>query len=90
MKYEQPTEIQQKTIPLLLEGKDVVGQAQTGTGKTAAFGIPLVERVDPAMLVVQALVLAPTRELASQISAEVSKIGKRRGIKVAAIYGGAS
>jgi superfamily II DNA/RNA helicase len=90
MKYREPTEIQAKSIPLLLEGKDVVGQAQTGTGKTAAFGIPLVERIDPSMLVVQALVLAPTRELASQISAEVGKIGRRRGVRVAAIYGGAS
>jgi superfamily II DNA/RNA helicase len=90
MKYETPTEIQAKAIPLLLEGKDVVGQAQTGTGKTAAFGIPLAERIDPSMLVVQALVLAPTRELASQISAEVGKIGRKRGIRVAAIYGGAS
>ena len=90
MNYREPTEIQAKSIPLLLEGKDVVGQAQTGTGKTAAFGIPLVERIDPSMLVVQALVLAPTRELASQISAEVGKIGRRRGVRVAAIYGGAS
>jgi ATP-dependent RNA helicase DeaD len=90
MKYETPTEIQAKAIPLLLDGQDVVGQAQTGTGKTAAFGIPLVERIDPSMLVVQALVLAPTRELASQISAEVGKIGRKRGIRVAAIYGGAS
>jgi superfamily II DNA/RNA helicase len=90
MKYETPTEIQAKAIPLLLEGRDVVGQAQTGTGKTAAFGIPLVERIDPEMLVVQALVLAPTRELASQISQELGKIGRRRGVRVAAIYGGAS
>jgi superfamily II DNA/RNA helicase len=90
MKYSQPTEIQAMAIPLLLEGKDVVGQAQTGTGKTAAFGIPLVERIDPSMLVVQALVLAPTRELASQIAQEVGKIGRHRGVRVAAIYGGAS
>jgi len=90
MNYREPTEIQAKSIPLLLEGKDVVGQAQTGTGKTAALGIPLVERIDPSMLVVQALVLAPTRELASQISQEVGKIGRRRGVRVAAIYGGAS
>ncbi len=90
MKYETPTEIQEKTIPLLLEGRDVVGQAQTGTGKTAAFGIPLVERIDPSVRAVQALVLAPTRELASQISQELGKIGKRRGVKIAAIYGGAA
>jgi superfamily II DNA/RNA helicase len=90
MKFENPTEIQAKSIPLLLEGKDVVGQAQTGTGKTAAFGIPMVERIDPSMLVVQALVLAPTRELASQISDELTRIGRWRGIRVAAIYGGAS
>jgi ATP-dependent RNA helicase DeaD len=90
MQYRTPTEIQEKTIPLLLEGKDVVGQAQTGTGKTAAFGIPLVERIDTSMLVVQALVLAPTRELASQIALELGKIGRWRGVRVAAIYGGAS
>ncbi|MCC7372227.1 MAG: DEAD/DEAH box helicase [Chloroflexi bacterium] len=90
MGFVNPTEIQQKTIPLLLEGQDVVGQAQTGTGKTAAFGIPLVERIDPSMLVVQALVLAPTRELASQISDELTRIGRWRGVHVAAIYGGAS
>jgi superfamily II DNA/RNA helicase len=90
MNYTEPTEIQAKSIPLLLEGKDVVGQAQTGTGKTAAFGIPLVERIDPTMLVVQALVLAPTRELASQISEELGRIGRRRGVRVAPIYGGAS
>jgi superfamily II DNA/RNA helicase len=90
MAYHEPTEIQALAIPLLLEGKDVVGQAQTGTGKTAAFGIPMVERIDPEMLVVQALVLAPTRELASQIALELGRIGRRRGVRVAAIYGGAS
>ena len=90
MNYHEPTEIQALAIPLLLEGKDIVGQAQTGTGKTAAFGIPLVERIDPTILVVQALVLAPTRELASQISQELGRIGRRRGVRVAAIYGGAS
>lgn len=89
MGFENPTEIQAKSIPLLLEGQDVVGQAQTGTGKTAAFGIPMVERIDPSMLVVQALVLAPTRELASQISDELTRIGRWRGVRVAPIYGGA-
>jgi ATP-dependent RNA helicase DeaD len=90
MGYRTPTEIQAKSIPLLLEGHDLIGQAQTGTGKTAAFGIPIVERVDPEDDTVQAIVLAPTRELASQITQELSRIGKHRGVRVAAIYGGAA
>ncbi len=89
MGYREPTEIQASTIPALLAGRDVMGQAQTGTGKTAAFGIPLVELVDPALHAVQAIVLAPTRELAMQISEEVGRIGKHRGVRVATIYGGA-
>lgn len=87
--YEQPTAIQARTIPLLLAGRDVIGQAQTGTGKTAAFGIPLVELIDPERPVVQALVLAPTRELASQISAEMSRLARYRGLRISTIYGGA-
>ncbi len=90
MGYHQPTEIQAKSIPLLLEGHDLIGQAQTGTGKTAAFGIPIMERIDPADPTVQAIVLAPTRELANQITQELSRIGTHRGIRVAAIYGGAA
>src|SRR5581483_5174328 len=90
MGYQQPTEIQAKSIPLLLEGHDLIGQAQTGTGKPAAFGIPIVERIDPDDATVQAIVLAPTRELASQITQELSRIAKYRGVRVAAIYGGAA
>src|SRR5215213_5621509 len=89
MGYLEPTEIQAETIPILLAGRDLLGQAQTGTGKTAAFGIPLVELVDPERPVVQALVLAPTRELASQISEEIQKLATHRGIRIATVYGGA-
>jgi ATP-dependent RNA helicase DeaD len=90
MGYTTPTEVQAKSIPLLLEGHDLIGQAQTGTGKTAAFGIPLVEKIDPDDAVIQAIVLAPTRELAMQITQELRRIGAGRGVKVAPIYGGAA
>ena len=90
MGFVQPTEIQGRVIPLLLDGLDVIGQAQTGTGKTAAFGIPLIEGVDENLPHTQSLVLAPTRELAIQIGEEVRKIGKYiPDICVATIYGGA-
>ncbi|MDP6101824.1 MAG: DEAD/DEAH box helicase, partial [Dehalococcoidia bacterium] len=88
MGYDGPTPIQDRVIPTLLSGRDVVGQAQTGTGKTAAFGIPLAESVDTNKALVQGLVLTPTRELAVQVTAELCKIGKNRGISVVAIYGG--
>ena len=88
MGYSEPTPIQNMVVPLIREGRDVVGQAQTGTGKTASFGIPIVETVDPAPGDPQALVLAPTRELALQVCSEISAIGHHRGISVAAIYGG--
>lgn len=88
MGYHTPTEIQRRVIPLLLEGKDVIGQAQTGTGKTAAFGIPLVERLDLARSEAQALVLAPTRELALQIAEELRRLGAHGGVQLALIYGG--
>ena len=88
MGYEQPTPIQIRVIPALLNGKDVVGQAQTGTGKTAAFGIPLLESINTLQSEVQALVLTPTRELAVQVTAELARIGLNRGIRVVAIYGG--
>jgi ATP-dependent RNA helicase DeaD len=91
MGYVQPTEIQSRVIPLLLDGRDVIGQAQTGTGKTAAFGIPLIEGIDEAQSHTQALVLAPTRELAIQIGEELRKIGKFiPGVCIATIYGGAA
>ncbi len=86
--FERPTPIQAQTIPLLLEGRDLVAQAQTGTGKTAAYGLPLVELVDPEHLTVQALVLCPTRELAVQVSEAVYSFGKAQRIRVLPIYGG--
>lgn len=90
MGFEEPSPIQAKTIPTLLGGKDVIGQAQTGTGKTAAFGVPIVERWDPKQRSVQALILTPTRELAIQVAEEITKIGKYVRLKTTAIYGGQS
>ncbi len=86
--YEKPTPIQEKAIPALLEGKDLVGQAQTGTGKTAAFGIPAVELVNPKEDTIQVLVLVPTRELAIQVAKELKELGKGKNVKVLALYGG--
>ena len=83
-----PTPIQEAVIPPVRAGQDVVGQAQTGTGKTAAFGIPLVEALSPDVREVQALVLVPTRELAVQVRGELARISKFRGIRSVAIYGG--
>ncbi|MBP2642217.1 MAG: box helicase domain protein [Firmicutes bacterium] len=87
MGFEEPSPIQTKTIPLVLEGRDVIGQAQTGTGKTAAFGIPIMERMIESRNI-QALVLTPTRELAIQVSEELTKIGKFKRIKTLPVYGG--
>lgn len=87
--YERPTPIQEQAIPLLLEGRDVIGQAQTGTGKTAAFGLPLIEYVDPEMDEVQALVLTPTRELCIQVTQALRAYGERKGVEVVAVFGGA-
>jgi ATP-dependent RNA helicase DeaD len=90
MGYHAPTNVQSETIPLALAGKDLVVQSRTGTGKTAAFGIPMVERIDAGRESVQAVVLAPTRELALQVAAEIEEIGRGRGIKVLSVYGGDS
>lgn len=90
MGYSHPTPIQEQAIPRFLEGHDLVGQAMTGTGKTASFGIPLAELIDPTAKSVQAIVLVPTRELAVQVSGELSRIGKYRGLRVTPIYGGQS
>jgi ATP-dependent RNA helicase DeaD len=87
--YENPTPIQEQAIPELLAGRDVIGQAQTGTGKTAAFGLPLLEYVDPEMNEVQALVLTPTRELCIQVTQALRAYGERKGIEVVAVFGGA-
>jgi ATP-dependent RNA helicase DeaD len=88
MGFEETTPIQAETIPLSLQNKDVIGQAQTGTGKTAAFGIPLIEKVDVKNEAIQGLVVAPTRELAIQVSEELYKIGAVKRVRVLPIYGG--
>jgi ATP-dependent RNA helicase DeaD len=82
--------IQAQAIIPLLDGKDVIGQAQTGTGKTAAFGIPMIERIDPTNKKVQGLVLAPTRELAIQVAERISRFSKYTKLKVLPVYGGES
>lgn len=88
MGFEEPSPIQTAAIPLLLEGKDLVGQAQTGTGKTAAFAIPILQRLEPEGGRPQALVLVPTRELALQVAEEFAKIGKYLRARELAVYGG--
>nr|WP_197031412.1 DEAD/DEAH box helicase [Bacillus sp. UNC438CL73TsuS30] len=88
MGFEEATPIQAETIPLSLENKDLIGQAQTGTGKTAAFGIPLVEKVDTSVEAIQGIIIAPTRELAIQVSEELYKIGSGKRVRVLPIYGG--
>ncbi len=89
MGYEIPTAIQKEAIPPLLEGHDVVGVAQTGTGKTAAFALPMITHVDPELLQVQALVLAPTRELAVQVADAIDEFSSTTtGLRVVAVYGG--
>ncbi|HEX5548142.1 MAG TPA: DEAD/DEAH box helicase, partial [Ktedonobacterales bacterium] len=85
---EAPTPIQAQTIPPLLAGRDVIGQSRTGSGKTIAFGLPLVERVDPSQRHVQALVLVPTRELASQVGDVIASLDGRRSLRVAQLVGG--
>jgi len=87
--YESPSPIQEQTIPPLLAGRDVIGQAQTGTGKTAAFGLPMVEYIDPELDEVQALVLTPTRELCIQVTQALRVYGATRGVDVVAVFGGA-
>jgi len=87
--FEEATPIQSETIPLALEGKDVIGQAQTGTGKTAAFGLPMLEKIDAKRRQIQGLVIAPTRELAIQTQEELHRLGKDKNIRVSAVYGGA-
>ncbi|AXI00291.1 ATP-dependent helicase [Sporosarcina sp. PTS2304] len=88
MGFEEATPIQEGTITFGMEGRDVIGQAQTGTGKTAAFGIPIIEKLDPKSTAVQALVIAPTRELAIQVSEEIYKVGFGSRAKVLSVYGG--
>ena len=89
MGFEAASPIQAQSIPLELQGLDIIGQAQTGTGKTAAFGIPLLQKVDPNNKKPQAIILCPTRELAIQVSDEIRRLAKyMHGIKVLPIYGG--
>lgn len=89
MGFEEMSPIQSQAIPIILEGKDIIGQAQTGTGKTAAFGIPILEMIGEEDATVQALILCPTRELSIQVAEEIGNIGKyKRGIKVLPVYGG--
>ena len=89
MGFEKLTPIQEQAIPYLLKGEDIIGQAQTGTGKTAAFGIPALQKIDPSSKKLQTIILCPTRELAMQAADEIRKIAKyMHGIKVLPVYGG--
>ncbi|MED1201537.1 DEAD/DEAH box helicase [Heyndrickxia acidicola] len=90
MGFEEASPIQEKAIPVALTGKDIIGQAQTGTGKTAAFAIPILEKVDTSKKYVQAIAIAPTRELAIQVSEEINRLSKYMGITSLPIYGGQS
>src|ERR671916_1506110 len=87
--YDTPSPIQEQAIPVLLEGRDVIGQAQTGTGKTAAFGLPMIQSVDGSDADVQALVLTPTRELCIQVTQALRVYGSRKGVDPVAVFGGA-
>src|SRR5581483_10647984 len=87
--YDAPSPIQEQAIPSLLQGLDVIGQAQTGSGKTAAFGLPMLQYVDPSEHEAQGLVLTPTRELCIQVTQALRAYGKRKGIDVVAVFGGA-
>jgi ATP-dependent RNA helicase DeaD len=88
MGFEEATHIQKQAIPVAMEGKDIIGQAQTGTGKTAAFGIPMIERFDRGSRDIQGIVITPTRELAVQVAEELNRIGQCKGIRALPIYGG--
>jgi len=88
MGFEEATPIQEGTIKYALKGRDIIGQAQTGTGKTAAFGIPIIEKIDTKNPDIQALIIAPTRELAIQVSEELYKIGYDKRVKILSVYGG--
>jgi ATP-dependent RNA helicase DeaD len=87
MGYEEPSEIQREMIPHALAGRDVLGQARTGTGKTAAFGIPTIQRIDKSQRL-QALCLAPTRELAVQVTGEIRRLSENTGVRSVPVYGG--
>ncbi|MGG4456199.1 DEAD/DEAH box helicase [Brevibacillus porteri] len=86
--YKEPTQIQEEAIPLIMEGKDLIGQAQTGTGKTAAFMLPILNALEEGKRDIQALILTPTRELSIQIAKEVEKLGKHLNVNVLSLHGG--
>ncbi|MDL2257954.1 DEAD/DEAH box helicase [Eubacteriales bacterium OttesenSCG-928-K08] len=89
MEYVEPTQVQALTIGPFLEGKDLLVKAPTGTGKTAAFGMPVIQKLDPSLSAIQALILCPTRELAQQIAAVLRELARSRpGIRIATVYGG--
>ena len=88
--YEEPSPIQEKAIPELLAGYDMIGQAQTGTGKTAAFGLPLLQYLDPTSEETQAIVLTPTRELCIQVTQALRSYAEHLDINVVAVFGGTS
>jgi ATP-dependent RNA helicase DeaD len=88
MGFEESTPIQEKAMPIAMENRDLIGQAQTGTGKTAAFGLPLVHKIDPKEERIVALIMCPTRELAIQVAEEIEKLGRFKGIRSLPIYGG--
>ena len=88
LRFKELTPIQAKAMPLLLDGMDVIGQAQTGTGKTAAFGVPLVMKMDASEEHIQGLVIAPTRELAQQVAVMIRRFARYTGVKVLVVYGG--
>lgn len=88
MGFEEATPIQAETIPTALSGKDVIGQAQTGTGKTTAFGVPLIEKISPNSDKIEGIVIAPTRELAVQVAEELNRIGYHKRVRALPIYGG--
>jgi len=88
MGFEESTPIQEKAIPIALEGRDLIGQAQTGTGKTAAFSIPLIQNIDTKEENIVALIMTPTRELAIQVAEEIAKLSRFKGLRTLPIYGG--
>jgi ATP-dependent RNA helicase DeaD len=88
--FTAPTSIQEEAIPQLLAGRDIFGQSQTGTGKTAAFSLPILDRIDPDNMNVQALILTPTRELAQQVAEAIKDFTGNRRLYVLTVYGGQS
>ena len=91
MGFAEMTEVQEKTIPVMLAGRDVIAKAPTGTGKTCAFGIPVAEHIDPALKAPQAVIMAPTRELAQQIAEELTGLTYfMPEVQVVCVYGGAN